>query len=1253
MDKFILLLFTFFIFNGCSRHEVTPTRIEVTAANFTSNLGELGEGGVYLYAYGPNGKSIGQVISGSSFSENLQNGNWTFYAVAWDGVGNGYGLSGAARCAQSSVNLDGSEVNLSLVLTKENCESATFTGGHALRSTNFGITGYPLIDTFPELEMEICNKLPSVLELNDGANPLSSCEYDLTNSDSKLNRGYFTSLKIVLPSFRKLNGAMTTLESEEDLETFCVQVNPENASVMKERGILHVDDETVTALNIPMGSVNAPFPFVVRGYYGSECEDEHPTGLKDIFLTKGRLENTAQVKPVVAISSGVSKGKLYLETPDSDICNYPRTLINPNPEDPQFSAGVGTLHVPFIICNASQFNSIANNDSHLSSHFKLMADINFSDGLFFGGVTPVGDSGAWDLTPSDFTGTFNGGSKKLSHFLINSSTTINKLGLFRRLNSAFVKNLSIDNAGMMANCDSICDSFGLLAGEAINSHLENIFVTGHVGAEGDQVIVEKVGGVVGSVNVGTLKNIFANISVSAHGDSGSLQIGGLVGLLDSSILTQSAAKGEVRAKELENVGGLVGSSSNSSTLSELHFQGRIEGFNKVGGLVGELNSSTLSHSYAFGLVEARDDNQISPAAGYGYVGGLIGTGTSTSTLSHNFFTHGDVKSYEYIASRSIYGNFAGTCTNSFGRVGPGNTSFTNGTCGDRTLDDLQSVSNFTHEGSPTVEVPVANTAGDSAKKFFVASADAYSSNSLFYDYPRLKWELNFENKIPFLKRPCSSLLAPSSAPTGSGTATDPYKVCQIEQLYGATSSWNDGTKYYKLMRDLDFDFSFPATASVGLGRAGVMGAKFDGNKKHFFNIQFQNSTSSSTGFSGLWNTILSTGQISKLNLSLVRRSFLNPGAGISITTPLQYNTGLIASENSGVIEHIKIMDASIDVSQLRFSSNIGGSDPNFEVNVGGLVGRNLGTIQHTEGNPHIEFFKPTQSSCSGSPSIDEGCLFNNLHHWDNTKIGGIAGLNQGIISNSRTWMHLYLDANTSEHSFNLGNNDYLALGALAGENLSSTVTNGIIKESTSVLTFELNQPNSSIYGNYYLGGAIGKNNGKAENIQTYSEVDFSLIAPSGDSRYAAIGGVIGKNIGLGTLSKSMSEMNPLAITMTEVTVGGLIGKNYNSTGLPSNSNLCSYQFSQFNPEKMEFASSGGTGVISDSSRCLDLETFEIVVEQDVLILSDNVDYASKTLNLEGWSFVNDFFDLSSTAIWLVDPGSNKIELRGDVGLPEN
>ena len=95
----IILITASFFLVSCTRQGVTSAKIELTTAFFQSDLGSKGGGGVYLYGFGPGGQRFGKVMNGTSFSESLPNGTWSFFAVAWEATAVGHNLSGVTRCA--------------------------------------------------------------------------------------------------------------------------------------------------------------------------------------------------------------------------------------------------------------------------------------------------------------------------------------------------------------------------------------------------------------------------------------------------------------------------------------------------------------------------------------------------------------------------------------------------------------------------------------------------------------------------------------------------------------------------------------------------------------------------------------------------------------------------------------------------------------------------------------------------------------------------------------------------------------------------------------------------------------------------------------------------------------------------------------------------------------------------------------------------------------------------------------------------
>ena len=84
-----------------------------------------------------------------------------------------------------------------------------------------------------------------------------------------------------------------------------------------------------------------------------------------------------------------------------------------------------------------------------------------------------------------------------------------------------------------------------------------------------------------------------------------------IGLIDVDINTNGA-----------NIGGLIGRSTNSTSVSDTYVTGSVAGILNVGGLIGQHNSSTISNSYSSASV-----------SGSSNVGGLIGSSNSGSVTN--------------------------------------------------------------------------------------------------------------------------------------------------------------------------------------------------------------------------------------------------------------------------------------------------------------------------------------------------------------------------------------------------------------------------------------------------------------------------------------------------------------------------------------------------------------------------------------------------------------------------------------------
>jgi filamentous hemagglutinin family protein len=149
---------------------------------------------------------------------------------------------------------------------------------------------------------------------------------------------------------------------------------------------------------------------------------------------------------------------------------------------------------------------------------------------------------------------------------------------------------------------------GLFGATKINSKINNVLLK-NVNISGNYA----VGGL-----VGTGQGFIENSSISGGSVMGEGYVGGLGGnMIDSASIKKSYANVTVHGNS-DRIGGLVGNLE-SSQIENSYSLGSVSGDDSIGGLVGYANSSNIENSYAAGEV-----------IGVSGVGGLIGTATGSS-----------------------------------------------------------------------------------------------------------------------------------------------------------------------------------------------------------------------------------------------------------------------------------------------------------------------------------------------------------------------------------------------------------------------------------------------------------------------------------------------------------------------------------------------------------------------------------------------------------------------------------------------
>ena len=306
-----------------------------------------------------------------------------------------------------------------------------------------------------------------------------------------------------------------------------------------------------------------------------------------------------------------------------------------------FHGGDGSSSSPFQISTETQLKNLrfCLGVSHNDKYFEFSNDVVVSSATNI----PIGD------ITNRFMGEVDGQGYALTLPNNMSFGSIARGGLFGFIDSGAVQSITISGAVTGAT------DIGMLAGGASNSSFVDITTFGHVNGTGS------VGGLIGTLNTSTVSNVSVNrnpLITQTFYVTSTLYAGGVVGVVNDSVVLQSEANVPVssggggragglvgsaaRSQILEsnatgnvnstdtsigNTGGLVGMLDDQSVVSRSLAHGNVTG-KRAGGLVGYIRSSVIQESHAYGTVTG-------PTSTIVYAGGLVGevAGSSTTRIS--------------------------------------------------------------------------------------------------------------------------------------------------------------------------------------------------------------------------------------------------------------------------------------------------------------------------------------------------------------------------------------------------------------------------------------------------------------------------------------------------------------------------------------------------------------------------------------------------------------------------------------------
>ncbi len=622
-----------------------------------------------------------------------------------------------------------------------------------------------------------------------------------------------------------------------------------------------------------------------------------------------------------------------------------------------------------------------------------------------------------------------------------------------------------------------------------------------------------------------------NIGVTDVYIVGRHYVGGLLGSSSSfSSVSNSYAMGTVTGNF--NVGGLIGRSH--GPVSNSYATGAVTGSGSVGGLIGySLNGSSVSNSYATGAVTGTGD----------YVGGLIGQLDHVSFVSNSYAmgavtgTGGEVG--------GLIGNSEGFVSNSYATGAVTGSSNVGGLIG-QSGGSVTGKNYFVDASGGTNGLGSGACSGTCERKT-AAQIAALSSTSVpvtapISDWLAGNWNFGTATQLPavlYSGTSCETISGTNNINSNDGDTSipdcgdivpgqpialgDAPSVPIIISTYAQLKTVKNGLdKHYRLGNNIDASPSWSEGASNCVAYNGSNG-----------------STATCTGFTPIGNSHTNSftgsfdGAGHKITKLYINRPMSMTGVGLFSRTT-----------NNAEIKNIGVTDAYV-VGQNKVGGLIGhsgGSVSNSYAtgdvtgtgnNVGGLIGRSNGSVSNSYATGDVT---GTGNNVGGLIGRSDGSVSNSYATGDVTgtgnNVGGLIGSSGGSVSNS------YATGDVTGTGNNVGgligrsdgsvSNSY-ATGAVMG---TGNNVGGLIGYSVTAGSVSNSYATGAVSGTRNVGGLIGRSDGSVSN-------SYATGAVTGTSSY--VGGLIGGFVS-GTVSNSYATgivTGPAGNTH----VGGLMGSS--------------------------------------------------------------------------------------------------------------
>lgn len=347
--------------------------------------------------------------------------------------------------------------------------------------------------------------------------------------------------------------------------------------------------------------------------------------------------------------------------------------------------GSGTEGDPYQIADWYQLNNVRN---YSGSHFILVNNLDSVTAGYTQLASSTANSGkGWQpigTSDNPFTGTLDGQGYEIGDLLIDRPAE-DYVGLFGCVD--FEGAGAIDDVGVVNINVTGFHYVGGLVGWQFGGNISSSHTSGSV------VGTSRVGGLVGVAWGGNIHGSYTSGSMS-----GLAYVGGLVGFDSGGSIGGSHSSASVAVSNAG--GGLVGCSEALATVDNCYASGNVTsgGGDRIGGLMGEVYSSTISDSYATGSV-----------IGFSRVGGGL-VGENVGTVASCYST-GNVTSLDGDDVGGLVGltnPYWGSVTNSFWDTETSGQPTSDGGTGKNTTE-MHDISTFAGAGWDIVAVANSGT----------------------------------------------------------------------------------------------------------------------------------------------------------------------------------------------------------------------------------------------------------------------------------------------------------------------------------------------------------------------------------------------------------------------------------------------------------------------------------------------------------------------------------------------------------------